>query len=219
VVLVAITVAAWSMRTNGVDEMSRATPSTLDEAPSPSPARPILGELSGRERMWQPVGISGDARVTAYQQSVYVKPGDADGPLYVWDRGTGELSFVSDNVETGTRPALSIDGRVVVFAEERDSMTKRDGVNPDPDVHRIVRWTAATGPTPLTGFDYEAIPAIAVSDDGRVVAFAANERGQSEPYQTFLIQGGSAPAPRVAAFGEEHGLRRVGVRASRLGVR
>lgn len=189
-----MTAAACSTPSNGVGRMSPATPFTLGEAPTPWPARPIMGELSGRERTWGPVGISGDSQVMAYQQSADVTPGGADGPLYVWDRSTGELAFVADNVEPGTRPALSIDGRVVVFAEARGSMTKRDGDNRDPGVHRIVRWTAATGPTPLTGFDYERIPAIAVSADGEVIAFAAYTKGGLRRYQTFLIQGRSAPA-------------------------
>lgn len=204
VVVVVAATAAWSIRTGGVDEMSPATPSTLGEAPPPAPARPILGEAPGDKRAWGRVGISGDGQVTAYQQSVYVKPGDADGPLYVWDGRAGELTFVADNVESGTRPALSIDGRVVVFAEERDSMTKRDGVNPDPDVHRIVRWTAAAGLTPLTGFDYERIPAIDISDDGEVVVFAAYNKQGLQRYQTFLIQDGS-PAASLSAPSEGSG--------------
>jgi hypothetical protein len=193
VVTVLAVATATSFRTNRVEQMSPATPATLGEAPPPSPDRFIPGEGPPGQRRWQRVGLSGNGVVMAYQQSVFVLPRDTLGPLYVWDQGTGDLTFVSDNVEPGTRPALSMDGRVVVFAEERDSMTKRDGVNADPDVHRIVRWTAATGPTPLTGFDYEDVPAIALSGDGQVIAFAAMEKATFEPYQTFLIQGPSAP--------------------------
>ena len=196
-----MTAAACSTPSNGVGRMSPATPFTLGEAPTPWPARPIAGELSGRERTWGPVGISGDSQVMAYQQSADVKAGDADGPLYVWDRSTGELAFVADNVELGTRPALSIDGRVVVFAEARDSMTTRDGDHRDPGVHRIVRWTAATGPTPLTGFEYERIPAIAVSADGQVIAFAAYTKGGVAAVSDVPDPGPVGAGQRVAAGG------------------
>ena len=101
----------------------------------------------------------------------------SDATAYFWDGSTRELVMVSPHADPGVGAEIVADGSAVIFAEQRDPQTRRDGVNPDPWVKRVARWDRGSGSvTGLTAFRFGTIVDIALSGDGSTVAFLGDRQ-------------------------------------------
>jgi Tol biopolymer transport system component len=134
--------------------------------------------------------ITPDGRYVAYRSyASNLVPDDTNGvsDVFVYDRNTHVTERVSvasvtgaeGNGETASRPAISADGRYVVFSSAADNLVSGD-TNGQWDVFIHDRNTGLTERVSVSSTDEEGnddsgglAPLLAVSDDGRYVAFAS----------------------------------------------
>ena len=119
---------------------------------------------------WQ---VSANGRYAVYRNSRYYVAGAllGDASAYLWDVASRELLLFADHAAS-VRPEISADGDTVLFVDQRNFETRRDGVNLDPWLQRIARWDRRTGRvTGLTEFRFKSVVDIALSGDESTVAF------------------------------------------------
>jgi hypothetical protein len=133
------------------------------------PGGPLPAVLETRHP-WQ---VSADGRYAVYRNSRFHVPGAllGDNAAYLWDVGTRELLLFADHAAS-VRPEIAADGNSVLFVDQRNVETRRDGVNVDPWLQRIARWDRSTGRVAgLTDFRFRTVVDVALSADQSTVAF------------------------------------------------
>jgi len=134
--------------------------------------------------------ITPDGRYVAYRSyASNLVTGDTNGfsDVFLWDRNTGVSERVSvatltgaeGNGETLSRPAVTPEGRYVVFSSAADNLVPGD-TNGKWDVFIRDRNTGVTERVSVSSDEVEGndesgfeAPLLAVSDDGQYVAFAS----------------------------------------------
>lgn len=173
--------------TNGVADVfvhDRHTGTTTRVNVAPG-GRQAIGGPSGVSG----VAISGDGRVVAFESSATnLVAGDTNGvsDIFVHDRESGVTTRVSLATGGGEahggaarRPALSADGRIVVFDAAMTDLVAGDN-NGAPDVFAHDRTSGATTRLSVATGGAEAVNAsvgsvrATVSADGRLVAFTSD---------------------------------------------
>ena len=129
--------------------------------------------------------VSADGQFVAFASRARLLPSDSNvvDDVYVFDRANGRLSLESraadgsaSNGSSGN-PALSADGRLLVFASDSTNLTEvRDG-NMSRDVFVRDRVAGVTRRISVSAAGHEADGISldpAISSDGLVVAFASH---------------------------------------------
>jgi Tol biopolymer transport system component len=146
--------------------------------PVPTPATDDPGELGASG-----VSLSADGRRVAFSTDAALLPEDrnARSDVYVWDRGTGELTLASRTPagsagnQGSTDAVLTADGSSVVFASFASDLHPADD-EPGSDIYRSRLTGAAVEllSTAAGGAKANASSSLpSVSGDGRWVSFAS----------------------------------------------
>jgi Tol biopolymer transport system component len=131
------------------------------------------------------VSISGDGRFVAFEGSSALGPGSPTRTtdILVRDRATGASERVSvagdGSAGNGTsgEPSISADGRFVAFSSFASNLVPGDtNAFVDIFVHDRVTGTTERADVTSTGAQTEGASYPALSDDGRVVAFASRDQ-------------------------------------------
>ena len=145
-----------------------------------------LARLALDEVVDPPASVSADGRYVAFESRADLVPSDVNGgsDIYVLDRVIGRLTLESIAFDGGAangdsaHPRLSGDGRWLVF-ESRATNLARESLGQKVDVFlrdRVAGTTRGLTPSlPASNGSSRSADAV-ISQDGRVVAFASNDR-------------------------------------------
>lgn len=159
---------------------------------SVGPAGQSGNSLSGTQ-----VSIADDGNTVVFDSKASnLLPNDPnfiDSDVFVWDRATDALQFISLNMagqpatKGGGDPSVSADGRYVAFTSAAADLVP-DDTNGIPDVfvrdrvlNTTTRVSVANDGAQATSTGFNGSATSAISDDGRVIAFRSDAQNLAGP--------------------------------------